>query len=80
MYTIIQEKLKLRLYNENRYLYANLPDSNPNLNIHAYGHCKLLTRKHLITDQPEIGAKLKIWHRDALGQTIRARDQAPRTS
>ena len=50
------------MYDDKRYLLADLPDSRPNSNIHAYGHCDLAAIEHLMADQLEPGAELIIWH------------------
>ena len=57
-----QEQRGLCPYNDKRYLLADLPDGRPNPNTHAYGHCDLAAKKHLIADQPEPGAELIIRH------------------
>ena len=62
MYTIEQEKRGLCLYDDKRYLLADLPDGRPNPNTHAYGNCDLAAEEHLIADQPEPGAELIIRH------------------
>ena len=62
VYTMEQEKRKLFPYDDKRYLFADLPDFRPNPNTHTYGHCDLATIKHLIADQPELGAELIIRH------------------
>ena len=43
VYTMEQKKRGLCLYDDKRYLLADLPDSRPNPNTHAYGHCDLAT-------------------------------------
>ena len=62
VYTMEQEKRGLCLYDDKRYLLADLPDGRPNLYTHAYGHRDLATEKHLVADQPEPGAQLIIRH------------------
>ena len=57
-----QEKRGLCPYDDKRYLLADLPESRPNLNTHAYGHRDLAAEEHLVADQPEPGAKLIIRH------------------
>ena len=57
-----QEKHGLCPYNNKRYLLADLPDIRPNPNTHAYGHCDLAAKKHLVADHPELGAELFIRH------------------
>ena len=57
-----QEKRGLCPYDDKRYLLADLPDGRPNPNTHAYGHCDLAAKEHLIADQPEPGAELIIRH------------------
>ena len=62
MYTMKQEKRGLCPYDYKRYLLDDLPDGRPNPNKHAYGHRDLAAEEHLVTDQPEPGAKLMIRH------------------
>ena len=50
----------LCLYDDMRYLLADLPDGRPNPNNHAYGYCDLASEEHLVADQPEPGARLII--------------------
>ena len=47
------EKRGLCPYDDKRYLLADLPDGRPNPNTHAYGHCDLAAKEHLVADQPE---------------------------
>ena len=62
VYTVEQEMRGLCPYDNKRYLLADLPDSRPNPNTHAYGHCDLAAEEHLVADQPELGAELIIRH------------------
>ena len=55
-------KRRLCLYDDKRYLLADLPDGRPNPNTTAYGHRYLATEEHLVSDQPEPGAQLIIQH------------------
>ena len=57
-----QEKRGLCLYDDKRYLLADLPDGRPNPNTHAYGHRDLKSEEHWVADQPEPGAELIIRH------------------
>ena len=60
VYTMEQEKRGLYPNDEKRYLLADLPDSPPNPNTHAYVHRDLELEEHLEADQPEPGAELII--------------------
>ena len=60
VYTMEQEKRGLCPYDDNRYLFSDLPDGRPNPNTHAYGHRDLVAEEHLVADQPEPGAELII--------------------
>ena len=62
VYTMEQEKRGLCPYDDKRYLLADLPDSSPNPNTHAYGHRDLAAEEHLVADKPEPGAELIIRH------------------
>ena len=73
VYTMKQEKRVLCLYDDKRYLLADLPDGRPNQNPHAYGHRDLAAEEHLVADQPKPGAELII------RPQTRPRHQAPRT-
>ena len=42
LYTLEQSKRGLCLYDDKRYLLADLPDGQPNPNTHAYGHRDLV--------------------------------------
>ena len=57
-----QEHCGLCLYDDKRYLLADLPDGRPNPNTHAYGHCDLAAEKHLVAVLQEPGAELIIRH------------------
>ena len=59
-----QKKRKLCLYDDKRYLLADLPDGRPNLHTHAYGDFEMAEETHLVADQPELGAELIIRHRE----------------
>ena len=48
VYTMEQEKRGLCPYDDKRYLLADMPDSRPNPNTHAYGHCDLAAEEHLV--------------------------------
>ena len=62
MYTMEKEKHGLCLYDDKRYLLADMPDGRPNPKTHAYSHCDLAAEEHLVADQPEPGAELIIRH------------------
>ena len=57
-----QEKRGLCVYDDKRYLLADLPDGRPNPNTHAYGNRDLAAEENLVADQPEPGAELVIRH------------------
>ena len=59
-----QEKRRHCPYDAKRYLLADLLDGRRNPNTHAYGHRDLAAEKHLVADQPELGAELIILHRE----------------
>ena len=59
-----QEMRGLCLYDDKRYLLADLPDGRQNPNTHAYGYCDLAAEEHLVADQPEPGAELIIRHQE----------------
>ena len=66
VYTMEREKLKLCLYDNKRYLFADFLDGRPNRNTDAYGQRNLAAEKHLVTDQPEPGETLIIRHPEEL--------------
>ena len=50
------------MYDDKRYLFADLPDGRPNPNTHPYGHCDLAAEENLVADQSQPGAGLIIRH------------------
>ena len=62
MYTTEQEKCWHCSYDDKRDLLADLPDSCLNLNTNVTSNCDLAEKEHLVADQPNSGAKLKIRH------------------
>ena len=56
VYTMEQEKCELCLYDDKRYMLADLFDGRSNPHIHAYCHRDLAAKVHLVADQPELGA------------------------
>lgn len=46
VYNMKQEKRGLCLYDNKRYLLADLPDRHPNPNTYVYIHCDLEAKKH----------------------------------
>ena len=62
VYTMKQEKRGHCLYDDKRFLLADMPDGRPNPNTHAYGHCDLAAEEHLVADQPDPYAELIIRH------------------
>ena len=57
-----QEKRGLCVYDDKRYLLADLLDGRPNPNTHAFGHRNLAAEEHLVADQPKPGAEIIIRH------------------
>ena len=51
-----QEKRGLCRYENKRYLFAYMPDGNPNSITYAYGHRDLVTEVNLVAESPEPGA------------------------
>ena len=47
-----QEKRRLCLYDDKRYLLADFRDNCCSPNMHAYGHRDLAAEEHLVADQP----------------------------
>ena len=66
-----QEKRGLCAYDDKRYLLADLPDSCPNPNTHAYGHCDLAAEEHLIATSLSVAQSLSfgIQRSASLGDT-----------
>ena len=62
VYTMEQKKRGLCLYDDKRYLLADLLDGRTNPNTYAYGQRDLAAEKYLVDDQPEPGAELIIRH------------------
>ena len=59
---MVQKMNGLCAYDDKRYLLADLLDNRPNPNTHAYCHCSLAAKEHLMAEQPETGAELIIRH------------------
>ena len=48
-----QEKRGLCPYDDKRNLLADMPNGQPNPNMHAYGHRDLVTEVNLVVEHPE---------------------------